>query len=46
MCDRTTYTDVGADYFKYLDMALRERHHIHQVKRLGFIMALAPADVT
>jgi len=40
--DRQPYRDLGAQYFERLDAARIERHHIHRLEQLGYIVTLSP----
>jgi transposase len=39
------YADLGADYFDTLDTARIERHHIHRLEQLGYIVTLTAKTV-
>lgn len=40
--DKTSYTDLGADYFDKLDATRLERHHVHRLEQLGYSVSLLP----
>jgi transposase len=42
--DHRPDTDLGADYFDHLDRQRIERHYIHRLEQLGYIVTLTPVS--
>jgi transposase len=38
------YTDLGADYFDQRDRGRIERHHVHRLEQLGYMVPLVPKE--
>jgi transposase len=41
--DHQPSADLGADYFEQLDRTHLERRYVHQLERLGYVVALTPS---
>jgi transposase len=38
------YTDLGADYFDQRDQERIERHHVHRLEQLGYMVTPVPKE--
>jgi transposase len=43
--DQQPYHDLGADYFDRLDTQRIQRHHVHRLEQLGYVVTLAPVEL-
>jgi transposase len=42
---KTPYQDLGADYFDQREKVRLERHHIHRLEQLGYMVTVTPKEV-